>query len=157
MEIDSVPANTTGIVTIMIGTNDFFYDSPLGDAAAALAASYADLDDTTTFANAFRYCLEKLKRKAPNAVIVVMQPLPSFDAGNVYGHLDETGLFAIRDIERTICNAMGIPIVESQYIFGLSRYTDNWNIFFSDFCHPNDVGYQRIAYCMLGKFIEFCQ
>ena len=156
-EIDNVPANTTGIVTIMIGTNDFFTDSPLGDAETALAAAYNTLDDTTTFANAFRYCLEKLRRKAPNAVIIVMQPLPSFDAGNVHGHLDETNLFAIRDIERTICNAMGIPIVETQYEFGLSRYTDNWNYFFNDFCHPNDVGYQRIAHCMLGKFIELAQ
>ena len=156
-QIASVPSNYAGIITIMIGTNDFMQDSPLGDSSVTMSKAYGALTDTDNFADSFRYNLETLKRKCPDAIILCITPLPSRDAGNEHGHWDETNLFAIRQIERDICNAMGIPIIESAKEFGLSRYVYDWYHFYSDFLHPNDLGYERIAHCMLGKFIEFCQ
>lgn len=156
-QVNSVPSNYDGIITIMIGTNDFMQDSPLGDSSVTMGKSYVNLTDTDNFADSFRYNLETLKRKCPDAIILCITPLPSRDAGDEHGHWDETNLFAIRQIERDICNAMGIPIIESAKEFGLSRYVYDWKHFYSDFLHPNDLGYKRIAHCMLGKFIEFAQ
>ena len=156
-QVTSVPQDINGIVTIMIGTNDFFYDSPLGNVNTTLAKAYSELTDTDNFADAFRYNLETLKRKCPDAIIICMTPLPSNDVGNTHGHLDETNLNAIRQIEKDICGAMGIPIVDTAKEFGMTRYVADWSHFFTDFCHPNDAGYDRIAHCMLGKFIELAQ
>ncbi len=147
-QIDRVPKSTRGFITIMIGTNDFFYDSPLGSANEALLTPESELNDTRTFANAFRYCLLKIRKKAPESRIIVILPLPTNDAGNVNGHYDESNLSIIRDIQRDICKSMGIPVVESQLVFGFSRDRGNWYHYFTDFCHPNDAGYRRIADCM---------
>lgn len=147
-QVSQVPNNTKGFILIMIGTNDFFHDSPLGSVEEALSSSYNNLNDEYSFANSFRYCMIKLKNRAPEAKIFVMQPLPSNDVGNINGHYDETNLFAIRDIERKICQSMNIPIIESQDVFGFDRDNGNWNYYFKDFCHPNDNGYELIACCM---------
>lgn len=154
-QIYKVPQSTKGIIAIMIGTNDFFFDSPLGSTEEALSTPITELNDEHTFANAFRYNLVELRKRAPEATIIVIQPLPSNDINNAYDHYDESNLFVIRDIEREICHSMNIPIVESQEVFGFDRDNGDWSFFFNDFCHPNNNGYMRIAECLYGVFLQY--
>lgn len=147
-QVNDVPNNATGIISVMIGVNDYNFRNPLGDANVALSVNFDSLDDTTDFARSYRYCMETLKRKCPDALIVAMMPLQTTASGN------ET-LEDYRIIERTICKALSIPVIETANECGITTLFDFVGVTMADSLHPNDVGYTRIAKYMKGKILYF--
>jgi lysophospholipase L1-like esterase len=114
----------------MIGINN----SPSGDVSAVLAKNYADLDVDSTFAEAFRYCLETLLRKAPMAKVLVILPLKS--SGR------EAAAVPIRQMEREICEYFAVPYTEIYKTCGISPLT--FATLMPDGLHPNNPGNMKI-------------
>jgi len=73
-QINQIPENFEGLVSIMIGVNDHNTRQPLGEATTVLAKDYTALDRTASTAEAFRYGLETLLRKAPLCKVFVIVP-----------------------------------------------------------------------------------
>lgn len=155
-QVANIPADFAGIVTIMIGVNDVGQSNPMGDADAVLAMNYADLDDTTTFAEAFRYNLETIKRNFPDAVVLVMLPLAVGTAAQ-WPEISEATVEPYREVERKICKALAVPFVEPAIQAGISAIFGStfWDSFMADKVHPNSAGYAKIAHWMIGKMLEF--
>lgn len=157
-EIANIPAGFSGFITLMIGVNDCGQQNPLGNVDDVLAMDYASLDDTTTFAEAFRYNVETIKRNFPNATLLVMLPLAVGSTTAQWPVITESSVETYRDVERKICEAFAIPYVEPAKEAGISAIvgTTFWNLFMADKVHPNTPGYEKIANYMIGKFLEYC-
>jgi len=126
------------IITVMIGVNDFVSGNPLGDADAVLQLPYASLDRSLSFTEAFRYCLETIKRNHEQARIYVILPLQTTWTGPF--PLDQ-----FRTAEIKIANYLSIPIISANTESGL------WagGTFIPDGVHPNSTGHT-----VLGNYIS---
>lgn len=140
-----------GLITVAIGTNDYGFDSLLGtdqQIEAVIAAEFEDLtapggySNTYTFAEGFRYTMEDLQRRNPEAKIICLLPVnrcdddPNFlryryfvgdnsedpavrridDAGlndKTHNYSGKT-LDDFRECERRICKALGIQVIDMQ-------------------------------------------
>jgi lysophospholipase L1-like esterase len=142
--IASSPATAT-LVTLMIGVNDWDVDNTIGDVTSVLKKSFASLDETQSFAEAFRFNLETIKNKYPTAKIIVLTPLKTSSAW--------TGALDLRhyvDVEIAIANFLSIPVIDlntNSGIYGSSSYL-------TDGLHPNDSGYQLVANAVADGFIS---
>lgn len=156
-QVAQIPANFDGFITLLIGVNDCGQQNPVGDVDAVLAMNYADLDDTTDFAEAFRYNLETIKRNCPEASVLVLLPLAVGTAAQ-WPPITEANLELYRAAERKICEALSVPYVEPAKEAGISAAIGStyWDTFMADKVHPNTPGYEKIARWAIGKFIEFC-
>ena len=150
-QIEGISADTE-LVTIMMGTNDahafkneLTEGLEIGNVKLIIGMENDYPDDYTQssiYANGlsilgvFRWCLERLRRKLPNARIVVITPLPSSSR-------DETVLNTIIVGEASICHFLGIEVYmpTSSAMFDFTYI----NILFADGLHPNDAGYKAIA------------
>ena len=161
-QIKNLPVVGNPIILVMIGTNDINKAHTKGDANSVLAMQYEDLSETVSFAEAFRYNLETIKRRLPNAEIIVMMPLSPQPE-------DESDAESYRDIERTICKALSIPVFEVRNECGISKYCnygfaqvaedeiENATVFMADALHPNNAGYERIANYVATKLNKYIQ
>lgn len=142
-EVAAIPAGTD-LICMMIGVNDAGFSNPLGDVAAVIAKSYANLDQTQSFAEAFRYNLETIKRNFPSARVVVMLPV---QWGMAYP-TDNVELY--REVERKIAAWLAVPVIEMQ------KESLLWagSGMFPDGLHPNDTGYQLLADFMARRLIS---
>jgi len=134
--ISSIDANAD-IITIMIGVNDYQAGNPLGDADAVLQKPYASLDKSLSFAEAFRYCLETIKRNHEQAKLYVILPLQTTWEGPV-------SLEEFRTTEIKIASHLSIPVIYANTESGL------WSggTLLPDGLHPNDSGH-----AILGNYI----
>lgn len=125
------------IITVLIGVNDYLVGNPLGDAYAVLQKPYADLDKSLSFQEAFRYCLETIKRNHELARIYVILPLQTTSTGPVT--LDQ-----FRNAEINIANYLSIPVIYANTESGL------WagGTLIPDGIHPNSTGHT-----LLGEYI----
>jgi len=125
------------IITIMTGVPDYSVGNPLGDADAVLQKPYASLDRTLSFAEAFRYCLETIKRNHEQARIYIILPIQTTRPGPI--SLDQ-----FRTVEIKIANYLSVPLISANTESGL------WagGTFMPDGVHPNDNGYT-----LLGNYI----
>lgn len=153
-QVAQIPNNTTGLITVMIGVNDVAIINTLGSVADALAANYADLDDETTFANAFRYNIETIKRNSPDANLVVLIPLRCKPLGQWPNATDEH-LEEYREVERGICKALSVPYIDTDEECGISLLY-NWSTFMADGFHPNSTGQERIAKFLINRLEPYC-
>jgi len=135
-QVSAIGANAD-IITIMIGVNDYSLGLPLGNAGAVLQKTYASLDRSLSFAEAFRYCLETIKRNHEQARIYVILPLQTTWTGPV-------PLELFRTTETIIANHLSIPVIFANTESGL------WagGTFMLNGAHPNDTGYT-----ILGNYI----
>lgn len=137
-QINKIPEGFKGIVTCMIGTNDFNRNVALGDVNAILAKSAGDLALGNSFAENFRYCIHALFSKAPGCIFINISPInPKQGWSGLYP------LQSYRDIQDTICAYYSVanpPIYKDCGIsvFSGSRYL-------SDNVHPNENGHVAIA------------
>jgi len=131
------------IITIMIGVNDFAVGNPLGDADAVLQKPYASLDRSLSFLEAFRYCLETIKRNHEQARIYVILPLQATWTGPL--PLDQ-----FRAAEMKIANYLSIPIISTNTESGL------WagGTLMLEGVHPNDTGYAVLGNYIARKIIR---
>lgn len=142
--IAGAPA-TAELVTLMVGVNDWDVDNTIGNVKDVLKKSFASLDETLSFAEAFRYNLETIKNKYPTAKIIVLTPLKTSTAWS--GSLD---LRHYVDVEIAIANFLAIPVIDlntNSGIYGSSTYL-------SDGLHPNDSGYQLVANAVADGIIS---
>lgn len=125
------------IITIMIGVNDYRSGSPLGDTSAVLKKPYASLDRTLSFAEAFRYCLETIKRNHEQARIYVILPIQTTKTGPI--SFDQ-----FRTTEVKIANNLSIPVIYAHTEGGL------WSggALMPGGLHPDITGY-----AVLGNYI----
>jgi len=137
--INAVGANAD-IITVLIGMDDYQMGNPLGDADAVLQKPYASLDKSLSFAEAYRYCLETIKRNHEQAKIYVILPLQT--TWDLVGY--PVSLEQFRATEIKIANYLSIPIIYANTESGL------WSggTFMPDGLHPNDTGYT-----VLGNYI----
>jgi lysophospholipase L1-like esterase len=140
-QVNAIGANAD-IISVMIGTNDYYVGNPVGDADAVLLKPYASLDKSLSFAEAFRYCLETIKRNYEQARIYVILPLQTTWAGPV--PLDQ-----FRTAEIKIANNLSIPVIFANTESGL------WagGTFMPDGVHPNDTGYTVLGNYIARKII----
>lgn len=142
----------TELVTIMMGTNDAYAFKEglkeglvIGDVKEIIGMTNDYPDDYTqsslyaeglNILGIFRWCLERLKRKLPNARIVVITPLPSSTR-------DEVTLKTIIAGEAAICHFLGIEVYmpTSSAMFDFTYF----NALLADKLHPNDAGYKAVA------------
>jgi len=135
-QVNEIGANAD-IITVMIGVNDYNVGNSLGNADDVLQKPYASLNKSLSFAEAFRYCLETIKRNHEQARIYVILPLQTTWTGPV--SLDQ-----FRSAEIKIANYLSIPVISANMESGL------WagGTFMPDGVHPNDTGYT-----VLGNYI----
>ncbi|GAB6013626.1 SGNH/GDSL hydrolase family protein, partial [Viscerimonas tarda] len=107
-QVNQVPDNFAGLVTIMVGVNDAGSNTTLGDSATVLAKSFNTLNIDASFAEAFRLCLETLLRKAPNARVLVILPV----WGGTSALQPASKLETYRQAERDICEYFAVPYSE---------------------------------------------
>ena len=155
-QVGQIPNSFDGLVTIMIGVNDVGQGATLGDVDAVLAESYANLNDTTDFATAFRYNIETIKRNFPQARVLVLLPLAVGDDAQ-WPLITEASVEQFREVERKICEALAVPYIEPAKEAGISAIlgTTYWDTFMADKVHPNTPGYTKIAGWVIGKLIEY--
>ena len=161
-QIKSIP-NDTNLITIMIGVNDraaiesgeiTLYgkndnDSTEYSIADVINAEF-DINNQTSglyvnygLIGRFRWCLEYLNSKHPNARIVVITPTP---------YNNGTLLTEIIKAEACICNSLGIEVYnptdsvefETNYFHSLQK----------DTLHPNEAGYKVLAGWVYQKIIK---
>jgi lysophospholipase L1-like esterase len=135
-QVNSIGANAD-LITIMTGTVDYYLVNPLGDADAVLQIPYASLDNALSFAEAFRYCLETIKRDHEQARIYVILPIQENWGGPI--PLDQ-----YRAAEIKIANYLSIPVIFANTESGIWK----GGTFIPDGRHPNDTGYT-----VLGNYI----
>ena len=140
-QVSSIGADAD-IITVLIGMNDYQLGNPLGDANAVLQKPYESLDRSLSFAEAFRYCLETIKRNHMQAVIYVILPLQTRLGGPV-------SLEQFRTTEITIANYLSIPVIFANTESGL------WSggTLIPDGAHPNDTGHTVLANYIARRII----
>jgi len=133
----AIPADTD-IITLLIGVNDHIFNNPVGDINAVLTKAWGTLDRTMSFAEAFRFNLETIKRAHGNARIYVILPLQS-----EYGGMSP--LQQYQDAEIAIADALSIPYFSAHKESGL------WpgEALYSDLLHPNSAGH-----VLLGQYVS---
>ncbi len=137
------------IITIMGGTNDWVARRTIGT-----------LEDETkdTFIGAYKYIIETLMNKAPNARIIIMSPpFGYYNAGIGTEEINGVGVHlkdfvnAVRDV----ANYYKLPFINVYENLGVNKI--NKDIYFYDEdvqVHPNVNGGKRIAGLVLGKLKE---
>jgi len=135
-QVSAIGANAD-IITVLIGFNDYHLENPVGDTNVVLQKPYDNLDKSLSFAEAFRYCLETIKRNHQQARIYVILPIQT-----TLTHPVPLDIF--RTAEINIANYLSIPVIFANTESGL------WSggAFMADGVHPNDAGYT-----MLGNYI----
>jgi len=135
-QVSAIGANAD-IITVLIGFNDYHLENPVGDTNVVLQKPYDNLDKSLSFAEAFRYCLETIKRNHQQARIYVILPIQT-----TLTHPVPLDIF--RTAEINIANYLSIPVIFANTESGL------WSggSFMADGVHPNDAGYT-----MLGNYI----
>ena len=153
--VDSIPQDDdVALVLLEGGTNDWYYNVPIGDAPLLYGeqngAVFDELDesrlDKGTFKSAYAYTLLKLQKAYPNAIIVAVTPiygarLCSDYVNNTSGY-NEAGknkvgltLLDYVDAEIEIAGMLGIPVIDGYRTSGIN--CGNWKQFISaDGVHP---------------------
>ena len=135
-QVGAIGANAD-IITVLIGFNDYYIGNPVGDTNAVLQKSYAGLDKSLSFSEAFRYCLETIKRNHEQAKIFVILPLQTSASAQV-------PLDMFRTAEINIASYLSIPVIFANSESGL------WSggTLMPNGVHPNDTGHT-----VLGNYI----
>jgi len=134
LQINQVPDNFKGLVTVMIGTNDCWQRKTVGDANTTLSKSFGILTLVDNFSDAFRRCMETLVRKAPEARIVCMTPAPT----------NLADIEQYREVERIICKWLSIPLYDIYNEIGI--FSGNLNVYAPvDGVHITESAHIKIA------------
>ena len=154
-------SNFKGVILISIGHNDWLFNVPLGNVSAIKSAAFNTLtpppttyDPDYTFAEGFRYTIEDLKSRNPDAIIICMtrlnQPaligpnsisLEVTDYDNAI--IELSNAVSVQTVDISQC---GIPIYNSSTYFNPSGSPDG--------AHPNAYGHKMLARYLLDTIKE---
>jgi len=131
-QVTAIPAGTD-MITVMIGINDRTV-STLGNITTVLGKTFASLDRTLSFTEAFRFNLETIKRNFPDAKIYVLTPTQTnWTSTPAYEQYIKA--------EIAIANYLSIPVIDTNAGSGIFYGSP----YIPDTTHPNDTGYAMIA------------
>jgi lysophospholipase L1-like esterase len=141
-QVSLIPAGSD-LITVNIGVNDYTDGHIIGDIESVLLKTYASLDETLSFVEAYRYNLETIKINFPDAKIFAITP-----SQNIYAGAYDIKLYVNAII--AVANYLSIPVIDVHNNSGLWKGGD----MFADGLHPNDRGHQALADYVLRKIIS---
>ena len=151
-------ANNSDIIFIFGGTNDFYYNKPLGEWYSLNGTTRTLNKDVSTFRGALAEICDGLITKFPTKQIVLMTPIHRFTFNNQQTDLqaNASGLYLDNYVEcvKEAGRIFGIPVIDLNGESGLyPMNTENGNAFFNttDKLHPNANGHLKIARVIQGK------
>ena len=126
--INTLPVDSE-IVSIMFGTNDY---------ASATLGNISSYDDGT-FMGEYRACIDKIKLRCPNTMIIVCVPprrTAEYSTSNNSITTAGTTFNSMRAMIRNMNDSYGFVQVDFSNIWNYS----NINVYSADGTHPNDAG-----------------
>lgn len=133
------------VIIVYMGTNDYDYNTPLGDYDGHDAIP----SDTSTFSNAYAIALDKILTKYKHSEVwcCTLQPMErhgstGFPEKNSLGLTPED----YNDVIRTIAHAMNCKVLEHSQCgityYNMDQYFEDWG---TSKEHPNKAGHTLIA------------
>ena len=151
-------ASNSDIIFIFGGTNDFYYNKPLGEWYSLVGTTRTLNKDMSTFRGALAVICDGLITKFPTKQIILMTPIHRDRLNSQQTDLEAnaSGLYLDDYVEcvKEAGRIFGIPVIDLNGESGLYPLNDeNANAFFhtSDKLHPNADGHLRIARTIQGK------
>lgn len=139
------------LITVFGGTNDFKMGASIGE-----LGEIGDTDfDTTTFYGGYRTIIERILTQNPNARLILITPLQrnkdnynSWNTTNTAGHTLKDFAEAVKKLGEMY----SLPVVDLFTESGFNKFT--LSTFTYDGLHPNNVGFVRVANCIMGEMIK---
>ena len=151
-------SSDSDIIFIFGGTNDFYYNKPLGGWYSLVGTTRTLNKDMTTFRGALAEICDGLITKFPTKQIVLMTPIHRFTFGSQQTDLqaNASGLYLDDYVEcvKEAGKIFGIPVIDLNGESGLyPMNTENANAYFhaNDKLHPNANGHLKMAKVIQGK------
>ena len=151
-------ASNSDIIFIFGGTNDFYYNKPLGEWYSLTGTTRTLNKDMSTFRGALAVICDGLITKFPTKQIILMTPIHRDRLRNQQTDLEAnaSGLYLDDYVEcvKEAGRIFGIPVIDLNGESGLyPMNTENANAFFhtSDKLHPNANGHLKMARVIQGK------
>ena len=151
-------ASDSDIIFIFGGTNDFYYNKPLGEWYTLSGTTRTLNKDMTTFRGALATICDGLITKFPTKQIILMTPIHRDRLRNQQTDLEAnaSGLYLDDYVEcvKEAGKIFGIPVIDLNGESGLyPMNTENANAYFhaDDKLHPNANGHLKIAKVIQGK------
>ena len=151
-------ASNSDIIFIFGGTNDFYYNKPLGEWYTLSGTTRTLNKDVSTFRGALAEICDGLITKFPTKQIILMTPIHRDRLRNQQTDLEANanGLYLDDYVEcvKEAGKIFGIPVIDLNGESGLyPMNTENANAYFhaDDKLHPNANGHLKIAKVIQGK------
>ena len=151
-------ASNSDIIFIFGGTNDFYYNKPLGEWYTLSGTTRTLNKDVSTFRGALAEICDGLITKFPTKQIILMTPIHRDRLNRQQTDLEanESGLYLDDYVEcvKEAGKIFGIPVIDLNGESGLyPMNTENANAYFhaDDKLHPNANGHLKIAKVIQGK------
>ncbi len=140
-EIDAVDFDDVGILFLDFGMNDYHCGIPVDDEENSL--------NETTYAGALRTVISLLRRRYPEARILLATPTYSWypDRGFTCEEYSFGGgvLEDYVEKELEVAREYGVEILDFYHDFYPHEKMEDWNLYTWDGIHPNDAGREKIA------------
>lgn len=137
---------TPDIIIFSYGTNDDFNDTVLGNVDIALQEKDLSKVNLFTMAGAFRWSIETLKTKFPNAKLYVALPLQAASDVKNDGNLKKI------EIVKRMCDGLSVMYFDCYSESGITK--ENNKQYLSDGLHPNREGQTVHADYVIQKLRE---
>ena len=151
-------ASNSDIIFIFGGTNDFYYNEPLGEWYTLSGTTRTLNKDVSTFRGALAEICDGLITKFPTKQIILMTPIHRDRLNSQQTDLEAnaSGLYLDDYVEcvKEAGKIFGIPVIDLNGESGLyPMNTENANVYFhaNDKLHPNANGHLKIAKVIQGK------
>lgn len=151
-------ASDSDIIFIFGGTNDFYYNKPLGEWYTLSGTTRTLNKDVSTFRGALAEICDGLITKFPTKQIILMTPIHRDRLRNQQTDLEAnaSGLYLDDYVEcvKEAGKIFGIPVIDLNGESGLyPMNTENANAYFhaDDKLHPNANGHLKMARVIQGK------
>lgn len=137
--IDKIP-NDTELITVMGGSNDWSVGTPIGE-----------ISDKTneTFFGAYQIMLDKIKKRIPDAQIIILLPPFRDQEGDMI--IKGQKLEDFRDATVEIAEEYDYPVINTMDA-GINQ--SNYTEYLMDVVHPNEAGGDKIADVVIGGLKE---
>lgn len=138
------------LVTVFAGTNDF------GRSVAMPLGTLADDANTKSFYGRLKYTCDLLSAKYPNALVILVTPLPRHDCTDgTVGAVEPTKtLVDYADAIRQVAALYSFPVLDLTRESGMQvRSAAFRKTYMADAIHPNAAGHAKFIAPALERFI----
>ena len=138
------------LVTIFAGTNDF------GRSVAMPLGTMADDANTESFYGRLKYTCDLLSAKYPNALVILVTPLPRHDCEDgTKGTVEPTKtLVDYADAIRQVAALYSFPVLDLTRESGMQMRSKAFRTaYMADNIHPNAAGHAKFIAPALERFI----